>query len=400
MKATRNPIKILFIINQIYPLGGAPTALLRLAHQFALNGYPVSFVTFRSKDVDLSKIQEDYSIKIVDLQIKSGESYSLLMKMCSTIRGLAELYTLMKKEHFDLVQSFVESSNIMGPILGWLAGIPLRFTSQRSTLSYKPKWFYLLDRWVANSFLVDKMVAVSEETKKFCIQVEGIRPNKVITIPNGVDTEKFKPIDKDVFDGLKKGLFQDLGIPTGAFVIVSVGRFRKEKGYDVLIKAAREVLNHCSSVYFLLIGDGSGREDLISLMEFYKVSSNFRMLRVKNEDIPIYLGISNLFVLPSRWEGMPNALLEAMATSLPVIASSVDGIKDVIKHGHNGILVPPEDASQLAQAIIYLSHNEDVRIELGRQARITIERNFKLEMMFKRYESLYLTLYDSKTRKN
>jgi glycosyltransferase involved in cell wall biosynthesis len=206
----------------------------------------------------------------------------------------------------------------------------------------------------------------------------GVDTQKIVIVPNGVDTQLFKPNSNE-----------------DKRLVVWVGRFVQEKGVEYLIKAAKIVSEKSNNnITFLLIGYGPLKPALIKM-----ASENGLLGKVvefapprPREEIVEILDKTSLFVCPSLKEGMPLALLEAMACGNCVIGSDISGINDLINHRSNGFLVPPQDPAALAEAILELSSNESLRTKLGSAARQVILQKYSLNMTIDNLEQAYCSI--------
>jgi glycosyltransferase involved in cell wall biosynthesis len=188
--------------------------------------------------------------------------------------------------------------------------------------------------------------------------------------------------------GIRERLRGELGVPPEAGLVLAVGRLNAEKGQSLLLQAAPAVLSRCPGTVFALAGDGPLRGALEQQAAQLGIAGQVRFLGVR-QDVPALLAAADLFVLPSRSEGMPNALLEAMAAGLPVVSFEVGGVGEVLVHGVTGLLVPPEDADGLARAMLALLENEQERRRLGAAARERIRANHNMENMCLQYRLLF-----------
>ena len=181
-----------------------------------------------------------------------------------------------------------------------------------------------------------------------------------------------------------------LQISPGAFVIGTIGRLHEQKGHRYLLDAAAAVLRRRTDALFLIAGYGPLRATLEAQASELGIASSVRFLGYRADPAAI-LAALDLFVLPSLWEGMSNALLEAMAAGLPIVATSVDAAPEQIVHGESGMLVAPANADELAEAITFLSFDRAKAAALGRNARERVEAVFPMRRM----TQAYLDLYDS-----
>lgn len=208
----------------------------------------------------------------------------------------------------------------------------------------------------------------------------NLTEEKFFVIPRGTDTSAFMPRPHN--DKLK----QNLGIKSGDIVVTFVGRLDLVKGVNYLIIAAKDILQNNDLTKFLLIGDGSLKNKFKSMSKEFPNNIIFLGYR---EDIPEILSISDIFILPSLSEGAANVILEASATALPVIASRVGQIPDIILDGKTGILVEPKDVPGLIKALNTLITNPMLRIEMGTEGRIRILQNYTWEIICEKIEGKY-----------
>jgi glycosyltransferase involved in cell wall biosynthesis len=220
-------------------------------------------------------------------------------------------------------------------------------------------------------------------TKQDCFEVMqlGCSPDKIVVVPNGVDTELFKPN----------------GVPDGT-LIAWHGRFVAQKGLEHLIKAAALVVRGGHpEVKFALVGDGPLKRKMMLMVEELGLTKNILFIgRLPSlKSIELFLNKATVYVLPSLREGMPWALLEAMACGKPVVGSDISGINDVITNGQNGFLVPPMDPEALANAILQLLNDEKLRRRLSQNARQLMAEKYSWDIISKRIEKVYSEAMES-----
>jgi glycosyltransferase involved in cell wall biosynthesis len=170
-----------------------------------------------------------------------------------------------------------------------------------------------------------------------------------------------------------------------------VGRLEEQKGHLYLLEALAQARPELSEATLLLVGEGRLRPDLERRARELGLAEQVRFLGTRR-DLPLIYRALDLFVQPSRWEGLPLALLKAMGAGLPVLATRVSGVREVINDGRNGRLVEPGEAPALAQALVELCRQPELRARLGAAARLTIQEGYSLEAMLAQLERLYLEL--------
>lgn len=205
-------------------------------------------------------------------------------------------------------------------------------------------------------------------------------------VPCGVDVTRFRPAPPAPVDAAS--LRCELGIPAGAPVIGFVGRFVRQKGIPYLLAAMASILNRPTPPCLVLVGDGPLRPELTALAR--GISSRNILFVEERRDIPRWMGLFDLLVVPSEWEAFGIVSLEAMACGRPVVAFAIDGLPEVVVHNQTGLLVPHRDVARLAEAIMYLLDHPQERRRMGEAGRLRAEADFNAVDMTRTIEALYL----------
>ncbi|MGB9927169.1 MAG: glycosyltransferase [Methanosarcina sp.] len=231
----------------------------------------------------------------------------------------------------------------------------------------------------------DRILSVSEDLKLHIINL-GIKPEKVIVVPNGVDIEKFKPVKKE-----KARNF--LNLPQDKKIVLFVGALRKIKGVDYLIEAAKAFVDRDTELFMVGRDDGL-KKSLDKRAEELKISNFIKFTGpVNHEDIPLWISASDILVLPSLSEGRPNVILEALACEIPVVATDVGGIPELLIQGETGYLVPAKNPVELSKRIGKLLEDEDLREKMGKLGRKSIiKRGLTWEAHGKKTADIYSEL--------
>ncbi len=232
----------------------------------------------------------------------------------------------------------------------------------------------------------DAIVAVSGDIKNELIS-SGIPLKKISTISNGIGLERFSSGKKD------ENLRKELGFSPGDKIIGTVGRMSQEKGHIHLLEAAKRVMESVPGTKLLIAGDGPLRSGLEQAARVLGISDKVVFAGVR-KDIPRVLSIIDIFVLPSLVEGMPIALLEAMASGKCIIASETGDIPKLIINGQTGILVKPGDTDGLHKAMVSLLNDESLSVLLAGNAYRKVVNEYSSENMSREYTSLYSKLYN------
>lgn len=374
----------ILLLNTLMEVGGAQKAIMQLARGLADRGHQVTVATMYDKTGSIPTFEEEFGLPILDLAMNPPASH--LGKATAMFRGAILLRQVLAEQRVEVIQSFTHYSNILGPIVGWSVGVPVRVTSQRITLDDRSAWLRRADRQISRLGLAHRMVAVSEAVRRYCIEREGLAAERVVTIRNGIDPEPWA-------HGLEAGAARartraDVGLDPKQVAVVTAARLAPQKGHMWLLDAVSLLAPRWPQAVFLWVGDGELRDELECKTRKRGLQGRIRFLGTRH-DVPTLLKASDLFVLPSLWEGMPNAVLEAMAAGLPVVATAVDGTPEIVQHGVTGWLTPPKNPEALALAIEKALADPARRVEMGEAGRRRIKEEFSLERYVSGFEALY-----------
>lgn len=284
---------------------------------------------------------------------------------------------ILREGRFDAVHSHNTGPFLQGALGSFLGSIPTLIHTDhgRGTPG--------LLRWrIAEHLLAGmawRVVGVSPETTSALARHARIHPSRLETIPNGVPAS--------LPSGTRDGLRARLGVPADSVVGGWIGRLVPQKGIDLLLEA----LAHGRvppNLTVLLAGDGPERGPLEARARALGIDGRVRFLGTRM-DGPDLLAAFDLYVLPSRWEGLPLALLEAMAARLPVVAASVGGVPEAVVHQQSGLLVRPGDPAGLSGAMARLAADPGLRRSLGEAGYLRFREQFSMDRMVDRYSRLY-----------
>jgi glycosyltransferase involved in cell wall biosynthesis len=370
-----NRINVLHIIHSL-TWGGAENQVVTLAPALNTDGYKIYICCLQTEGVQADTLRE-----------KGLQVTALNMRLRYWPSAVNKLYHLIQQIKPNIIHNHMYDASFWGTLVGKLAGVPVILTTEPGlTLKKRP---YLFDL-IINHFN-DKMVAVSEEIRQYHIEKRVISPDKCITIPNAVDIRQF------ISNAPKGELKKQFGIESSQILIGSIGRLVQAKRMDILLQAARIVCDTVPQTRFLIIGDGPLRLELERKASELKLSNEHVKFLGNRQDVSIFLSALDIFVLSSETEGIPVSMLEAMAASRPVVTTRVGGIPQVIQDEYNGLLVSPNDPSNLAKAILELIGDRNKCESLAREAYKTIETHFSTSVISKQIISLYDNLLQNKT---
>jgi glycosyltransferase involved in cell wall biosynthesis len=274
-------------------------------------------------------------------------------------------------------------SNILGGVVTrrpdasvpWVATVHLYTNTTRRLRLYRAVDLFLLR-------LADRVVTVSRDQRRMLL-ARGVDRRRLVLVPTVVDAAACVAAAGEPAEARAA-----LALPPGARVVTLVGRLTAQKGVDTFLDAARLVLARRPETRFVIVGDGPDRAWLEARAEAGGLNGAAAFLGYRS-DIPRVLAASDIVVMPSRAEGLPHLLLEAMAVERAVVASQVGGIPDVVHHGETGLLVRPAAADEVADGILRLIAEPELAKRLGRAGRRYVERHCSPEMAARRLASLY-----------
>lgn len=366
------PFHVMQIIDSM-SLGGAEVLLRDLTHVLLSSEHRVS-VCYNT-DGPIAKEIEAMGVPITRLPRFGRVDLFLLWRIFRKIRQLKP----------DLVHTHLFKSDFHGLLAARLAGTPVVI----STLHNCPNWAknpILGNIYGANARLADRIIAVSDEVRDYAIHYSHIDPNKITTIANGIPLARFE-------HNRSAGALirQEFNVPSGSPVIGIIARLTEQKDHDNFLHAAQIILQAVPETYFLIVGDGPLGESLKALAVTLGIRNSIIFCGTR-QDIPSMMSAIDILVFSSRWEGLPVALLEGMASSLPVVATKVGGIPGVIQNGITGFLVPPADPDALAYYCNVLIKDATLRERLGKAGCAHVQANYSMDSMTNKIISLYQSL--------
>jgi glycosyltransferase involved in cell wall biosynthesis len=286
----------------------------------------------------------------------------------------------MKLDAPQIVQCFLFHANVLGPWAASRAKVPHVVTGIR-VAERRRKWHLRLarvaDRWV------ERHVCVSHGVKEFSQSVGRLPEAKLVVIPNGVDATRFSVANV--------GRPDDWGVPAGRRMMTFVGRLDEQKGLDWLVPLLPRLLAEVPDCDFVLVGAGPKRAALERLARELGLAERVHFLGFR-ADADQILAASELVLLPSRWEGMPNVLLEAMAAGKPVVATDVEGVTEVVGPAAAQQVVRPDHAEAFAAKVRAILKSSALAVELGAANRRRVEEFFRVQTMVAAYAALYRSL--------
>jgi glycosyltransferase involved in cell wall biosynthesis len=277
---------------------------------------------------------------------------------------------------------------VIGRIAGWFAGIPVILTTEHGKFLGKP-WHHVLLERLLNP-ITDMRICVSQDILEIRHRREGTPLSKLVRIPNAIETGKFRDPTRG-----RAAVMAEFGWEPLDPLVISVGRLEPEKNYTLLVQAIGQVSRRLPRTRCMIVGEGTCRKDLTTLIQSLGLGEHVRLPGTRS-DIPDLLGAADVFVLASLKEGLPVALLEAMAAGKAVVVTSVGGMPEVIHDGKSGLVVPPGHVDALAEAVGNLLGDQGLRMRFGKAVRDKAEKEFDIQQVVDRIAAIYTDLHARK----
>ncbi|HSK11072.1 MAG TPA: glycosyltransferase [Vicinamibacterales bacterium] len=344
-----------------FDAGGTERQMIELVRRLDRQRFTVHVACFR-REGEWRERAEELAESVVEFPVPRFHS-------AAAVRQAGAFARWCRRERIVVLQAGDRYANTFALPAAALAGVPVRVGSRRE-INPDKRASHIAAQRLAFAF-AHRVVANSGAARRR-LRAEGVPARRVSLIPNGVDLEAFHP------SAPREQLRH----------VVTVSRFRAEKSIDTFIEAGRLALAREPGLDFTIVGDGPLGGALRAQAAATGLGERFHFLGHR-EDVAGVLRASDLFVLASRSEAFPNAVIEAMATALPVVATRVGGIPELIEHGERGLLVTPGRPEELAAAILELVRQPSIARMLGGRAREHAVATYSFERMVGQFEALY-----------
>jgi glycosyltransferase involved in cell wall biosynthesis len=290
------------------------------------------------------------------------------------------LWSVLKKYDVRILHSHVWPANVWGRVVGRAAGGLRLVVTEHNVDLWKRKPHFAVDRFLAR--FTNRIVCVSRAVEGFYRDVVGVPQKKLVYVPNGIDPE---PFARSIDVAAKR---RSLSVEPDERVVAIVARLIPQKDHGTLLNALKKLDERGVGARCLVVGDGALRADLEKRARELELEGRVRFLG-ERRDVAEVLLASDVAVLSSIHEGMPLAVLEAMAAAKPVVVTDVGGNREVVRDGETGIVVPPGDPGALSDALARLLTSSEVARKMGAAGRERVLREFSLIAMVKRNEEIY-----------
>lgn len=362
------PTKIAFCITDLDP-GGAEWALFHIVTRLNKQKWGPQIFCLSAGGELVERFREQ-GIPVSCYGAKNSKD----------LRVFSWLTSELKKFAPKIVQGFLFHGNIVSRIAGYRAGIPIRVAGHRVAERQK-RWHLRIDRLTKS--LVHHHVCVSRGVADFVKSKLKLKSHQVSVITNGVD------INQEV--AKQNSIRQELGLSETTRIILAVGRLHPQKGFAELIEVFKAVANEIDDTHLLIVGDGPEKPKLESRLQRSNLESKVTLTGFRT-DVPELMSEAEIYVLSSRWEGMPNVLLQAMLWELPIVATDVEGVSELIQDRISGRVVKPYDAIGLWKSMRDLLQDEKSQVSYAENAKATLYQDFTWEKIVHEYDLLYSSL--------
>ncbi len=366
-------MKIAILVPLFPPrwLAGTEVATYNIAKHLAQRQHEVHVITWLDEGLPKESIEDRFHIHRI-----SGQKVKFLGVMSFWVK----IFWLLKKINPDIVHvqsigmgmpAFLAKKLLRKPYVVWGRGSEVYLPWQHK----KP-----ISKLVLRN--ADAAIALTEDMKR---EMQKICDREVSVIPNGLDLERFENLSRDEMRG-------KLQAKAGEKLVIFVGRFRPDKGVRYLIEAMEIIRQKGQPVKLILGGEGPEEENLKQLVEQLNLGSCINFIgQIPNEKVPQYMVAAHVFALSSLSEGFPNVVLEAMASGLPIVASKVGGLTEIVRDAENGFLVEPKNPEQMAEKVSLLLNNDDLRQRISRNNKEKV-KEYSWGSAVSKLERLYQSL--------
>ncbi|MBI4618813.1 MAG: glycosyltransferase family 4 protein [Desulfobacterales bacterium] len=355
--------------------GGQEKRILLEATEFQKRGHYV--VLASTGESEIGKRAREAGIPTVTIPMRHSFDLSASFR----------IFRLIKEKGIEIVNTHSSVDSWVASFSAKLARSPILIRTRHLSVPISTNPLNFIYR------LPDAIITTGESIKERMVKINKLDNSKIFSIPTGVKLEEFDPNINGQY--LKK----ELGIDGITPIVTMVAVLRSWKRHEIFLDAARLVLKDFPKAKFLIVGEGPRRKNVEAKIEELGIN-DFTIMTGHREDIPEILSISDISVLTSESsEGVPQALIQAMAMARPVVATNAGGIPEIVSDGQTGMLIEPNDADKLAKSILRLLKDREFAQRIGNNARKLVEYRFSCDAMIDRITNLYKTILSKKRGK-
>jgi glycosyltransferase involved in cell wall biosynthesis len=373
------PIAILFIIDYFYRTGGTERHLVQLLSALPPEEFSCTVVIFDQGENPLLDELRRRGVSVIHLPV--AREY-----VPSALRRAWQLARLVRRNRYDIVQTYHQKADTYGALIAWSAGAPHLISSKRDTGELRKPLHVFLNRRLRGLF--DGFIMTAERVRTAVAARDGLAGASIHTIYNGVDSRRFAPPSP----AQRHAARTRLGFGDDDFVVGVVARYRPEKNHEVFFAGLTACAERMPRLRALSVGGGPLLEGHRRQVEGSVLAGRCVFIDDVPDVLP-YLWAMDVGTLTSGSnEGFSNAVIEQMATGLPMIVTDVGGNAEAVEEGVDGFVIPPLDAAALSRALLAL-YEDPARVRsMGEAARRRVEADFSLEHMVAAHAQLYRAL--------
>ena len=365
----------IFISESSTAVGGQELAVLLHAEGLLKRGHDLQLIL--EPESPIAKMANDKRLPVILLSMRKSRYPQAILR----------LQTLIRQHRPAILQ--VNSSRD-----SWIGCLAARLVLPRPKVIRIRHISAPLNRNVTTRLLYRRlfdMVVVTggEKTRRELIERDGLTADRVAAFPIGLDVEYFRPASPD------RDLRDELGLPKGQLLVGLISYLRSYKGHGYFIEAARTIAAKRDDTTFIIVGEGPEEQTIRRRIEEFGLSARIRMLGFRQDLLSVFRSL-DVFAIPSvEGDTIPQVLMQALASGIPVVSTTVGSIPDVVIEGETGFVVPPRDASALADRIMTLLDDAGLRARMGVQGRSLVESTYSIAKMLDRMEAVYRSLLQS-----
>jgi len=372
------PVTTLWYFIGALVIGGAERTLIDLVNGLDHDEYDVTIWTIFSTNPLESELDSAVTVRcLTDAgQFENGTIAGVETPLAYLVAPLRFCIAAWREDP-DIIQSFLFYGNVIVRIAGLFCSAKV-ITGIRSVPDSEPPVRRLIDTVTLS--LSDAVVSNSTAGREFAVE-RGAKPDDVAVVYNGRNIDSYRC-------ATPAALHEELDIPADATVVGTVGRLLERKGHFDLLEAWTTIEDELPNAHLVFVGDGPDRRGLEQRIEHLECTDTVHLLGTR-DDVPSLLNAMDIFVFPSHFEGLPGAVIEAMAAGLPIVATPVDGNSDLLENYRSGLFVDVRSSQQIAWATIRLANHSDFAADLGATATAQAAEKFTVAAMVDGFESVY-----------
>ena len=363
-------MKILFVINQL-DCGGSEQQLIALCTGLKTRGHEPEVICM------YNRLQLRNMLDAMRIPVRVVPKYS---KLDFTI--IWRLSRLFREAKPDIINAYLPAACLFTGMTRWLGvSIPI-LLAERSIDRWKSRWRVSLDNIVRGG--VAGIICNADAVKAYLVESDHVPSKKLSVIYNGLSYERrTRPQERNIELARRQ-----IGAPSGTFVVSAVANFSPVKRHDILLRAFRRAKERANHLFLVLVGSGPLQGQIRALVDELGLGESSTIISSCTNPLPL-LCASNAAILTSEIEGCSNALLEAMAMGLPVVATDVGGNRELVTHGLGGIICQPGDVCSLSSALCRLADDSELSTNMGQYNMERVRREFSDDIMVERTLALY-----------